>query len=219
MDKRISVKEAIAKIGDGATVMVGGFNACGHPDLLVQTLLDNSTAKDLTLISCDTGTDALSSGKLVASGRVKKIYSTYIGHNTATCRMLMEDEESVVLVPQGTFVERIRIAGAGIGGFLTKVGMGTIAAKGKQIVEVSGEQYLLELPLAADFALVWANVADLYGNMRVLGTAKNFNTIMPAAAKVTIAVAEQVVEAIEPEEITVPGLFVQHVVDGGDRSE
>ena len=219
MDKRISVKEAITKIGDGATVMVGGFNACGHPDLLVQTLLDCSTAKDLTLISVDTGTDALPSGKLVASGRVKKIYSTYIGHNTATCQMLMADAKSVVLVPQGNLAERIRIAGAGIGGFLTKVGIGTIAAEGKQLLEVDGEQYLLELPLRADFALVWANVADVYGNMRILGTAKNFNTIMPAAADVTIVVAEEIVEVIDPEQITVPGLYVQHVVDGGSHSE
>lgn len=210
------MKEAVGKVKSGDTLMVGGFLESGHPESFMKALLEDSSATDLTIISNDTGTGRLSCARLIESGRVRKIYASYIGGNKATGQMLMEKEGSVVLVPQGTLAEQIRAGGAGIGGFLTKTGLGTVVEEGKQVVELDGEHYLLEKAMRADVAVVWAGEADRYGNLRMPGSTKNFNAIMPAAAETTIAVMEKLVDVIPPEDVTVPGVYVDYLVQGGE---
>jgi 3-oxoacid CoA-transferase subunit A len=208
-----SAAEAVAHIPDGATLMVGGFGLCGIPEDLIAALHAQGT-RDLTIVSNNAGVDEFGLGILLKSRQIRKMISSYVGENREFERQFLQGELEVELVPQGTFSERIRAGGAGIGGFFTPAGYGTIVADGKETREIAGRHYVLELPLLADFAFVKAHKGDRLGNLVYRRTARNFNPMMATAARVTIAEVEQLVEpgALDPDAIVTPGIFVRHVV-------
>jgi 3-oxoacid CoA-transferase subunit A len=205
--------EAVAQIPDGATLMVGGFGLCGVPEDLIGALHRRGT-RGLTVISNNAGVDRMGLGILLESRQIRKMISSYVGENREFERQFLSGELEVELVPQGTFSERIRAGGAGIGGFFTPTGYGTLVAEGKETREIDGRFYVLERPLTADFAFVKAYRADTAGNLVYRKTARNFNPMMATAARVTIAEVEHIVEpgAIDPDGVVTPGIFVRHVV-------
>lgn len=219
--KLMNAADAVGKIKDGDGVMVGGFLAGGHPETLISALLHSNTAKDLTIISNDTGTKELSIYELVKSGRVKRVFASYIGSNPETGRLLMTKEADVKLFPQGTLAEKIRAGGSGLGGVLTPVGIGTIVEEGKEKVKINEKDYLLELPLKANVALIKANKADELGNLVINGSARNFNIVMATAADYVIAEVDELVETgeIDPNHVNVPGIFVNAIVKVGRENE
>ena len=208
-----SAAEAVSRIPDGATLMVGGFGLCGVPVDLINALHAQGT-RDLTVISNNAGVDGEGLGILLAARQIRKMISSYVGENREFERQYLSSELQVELVPQGTFSERIRAGGAGIGGFFTPTGYGTLVAEGKETREIDGRHYVFELPLKADFALVKAHRGDRAGNLVYRRTARNFNPMMATAARVTIAEVEQLVEpgAIDPNAVATPGIFVRYVV-------
>jgi 3-oxoacid CoA-transferase subunit A len=207
--------EAVSRIPDGATIMMGGFGLCGIPENLIAALYRRGT-KNLTLISNNAGVDDFGIGVLMRARQVRKMVATYVGENKEFERQFLTGEVEVELVPQGTFAERIRAGGAGIGGFFTPTGYGTLVADGKETRTIDGIRYVLEKPLKADFAFVKAWRGDRLGNLVYRKTARNFNPVMATAAKVTIAEVEQLVEpgAIVPDHVVTPGIFVQHILQG-----
>ncbi len=214
----MSPDEAVRDIPDGATIMIGGFNVGGVPYSLIEALIRKGV-KDITLIANDTLYENIGHGKLVANGRVKKVIASHIGLNKMTQKLYNEGKLEVEFVPQGTFAERIRAGGFGLGGILTPTGVGTMAEEGKQVIEVNGRKYILELPLRADFALIRARKADRVGNLWYWGNARNFNPLMAAAADVVIAEVDVVlgVGDINPNDVHTPGILVDRiVVDGGE---
>ena len=215
--KLLSAKEAVEKVKDGDAIMVGGFLAGGHPEHLVNALLETNPAKDLTVISNDTGTKDLSIFQLVKSGRVKRIFASYIGSNPETGRLMMTGEAEVKLFPQGTLAEKIRSGGAGLGGVLTPVGLGTIVEEGKEKLEIQGKEYLLEMPLKANVAFIKAEKADEAGNLIIRGSSRNFNIVMATAADYVIAEVNEIVPIgeIEPNHVNVPGVLVNAIVKVG----
>ncbi|HHV05075.1 MAG TPA: CoA transferase subunit A [Anaerolineaceae bacterium] len=215
MNKRITIEEAVSKIKDGDTIMVGGFLAVGTPESLIDALVAKGV-KDLTLICNDTGFVDRGVGKMVVNKQFKKIIASHIGTNRETGRQMVEGETEVVLVPQGSLVEKIRAGGNGIGGFLVKTGLGTEIQKGKEVINVDGVDYLLKKPLRADVAILFANKADENGNLWYHGTTRNFNTVMATAADWVVVEAEEIVPvgAISPNEVVVPGVFVDNIVQG-----
>ena len=216
MIKRISMEAAVNLVKDGDTIMVGGFLAVGTPEALIDALVAKGV-KALTLICNATGFPEKGVGKMVMAKQFKKIIASHVGTNRETGRQMNEGETEVVLVPQGPLAEQIRAAGFGLGGVLTPTGMGTEVEKGKQIVEVQGKQYLLEEPLRADVAIIYATKADEKGNLSYHGSTRNFNTLMAAAADKTIVLADKVVPvgAIDPDTVIVPAVFINYIVDGG----
>jgi 3-oxoacid CoA-transferase A subunit len=208
--------EAVARIPDGATIMMGGFGLCGIPENLISALHRRGT-KDLTVISNNAGVDDFGIGILMRARQVRKMIATYVGENKEFERQFLTGEVQVELVPQGTFAERIRAGGAGIGGFFTPTGYGTLVAEGKETRTIDGIRYVLEPPLKADFAFVKAWKGDRLGNLVYRKTARNFNPVMATAGKVTIAEVEQLVEpgGIDPDHVVTPGIFVQHILQGG----
>lgn len=218
MHKRISIEEAIEKIEDGMTIMVGGFLGCGNPHRLVEALAAKGT-KDLTLICNDTSFPEYGVGKMVVNKQFKKIIASHVGTNPETGRQMNEKETEVVLVPQGTLAEQVRAGGAGLGGILTPTGVGTVVEEGKEKLTVDGVEYLLEKPLRADVALIAAQKADEYGNLVYFGATRNFNNLMATAAETVIVEVEEVVEVgeLDPNEVVTPGIFVSHIVNGGDK--
>lgn len=212
MKKLISIEEAVAKIQDGATIMIGGFLAAGSPNRIIDALVA-SGVKDLTVICNDSGFPDRGMGKLVVNKQVKKLIVSHIGTNPETGNQMNAGELEIEFVPQGTLAERIRAKGAGLGGVLTRTGLGTIVAEGKETVKVDGVEYLLEKPLGADVALIGASVADEIGNLFYKGTTQNFNPLMASAADLVIVEAEELVKAgeIAPENIHTPGIFVDHI--------
>jgi 3-oxoacid CoA-transferase subunit A len=216
MDKVLkTAEEAVARIPDGASIMMGGFGLCGIPENLIKALHTRGT-RNITIISNNAGVDEFGAGMLLKSRQIRKVIGTYVGENKEFERQALAGEIEVELVPQGTFSERIRAAGAGIGGFFTPTGYGTIIAEGKETREIDGRHYVLEKPLRADFAFVKAWKGDRVGNLVYRKTARNFNPIMATAATVTIAEVEQLVEpgALEPDSIVTPGIFVKHIIQG-----
>jgi 3-oxoacid CoA-transferase subunit A len=215
MNKVVSgAAEAVARIPDGATVMVGGFGLCGIPENLIQALRDRGT-RNLTIISNNAGVDEHGLGILLRSRQVRKMIATYVGENKEFERQFLAGELEVELVPQGTFSERIRAGGAGIAGFFTPTGYGTLAAEGKETRVIDGRDYVLERPLKADFALVKAHRGDRTGNLTYRRTARNFNPVMATAAGVTIAEVERLVEPgeIDPDVVVTPGIFVDYLFE------
>jgi 3-oxoacid CoA-transferase subunit A len=208
-------REAVALIPDGASVMVGGFGLCGIPEHLIAALRDRGT-RDLTIISNNAGVDGFGLGVLLEARQVRKIIGTYVGENQEFERQCLSGELEVELVPQGTFAERIRAGGAGIGGFFTPTGYGTIVAEGKETRLIDGVPHVLEAPLKADVALVKAYLGDTTGNLVYRKTARNFNPMMATAARVTIAEVERLVEPgeIDPDQVHTPGIFVRHIFQG-----
>jgi len=215
MNKRITIQEAVSKIKDGDTIMVGGFLAVGTPESLIDALVEKGV-KDLTLICNDTGFVDRGVGKMVVNKQFKKIIASHIGTNRETGRQMVEGETEVILTPQGTLVEQIRAGGNGMGGFLVKTGLGTEIQKGKQIINVDGEDYLLEKPLRANVAILFANKADENGNLWYHGTTRNFNTVMATAAGWVVVEADEIVPVgeLSPNEVVVPGVFVHNIVLG-----
>jgi 3-oxoacid CoA-transferase subunit A len=206
---------AVALIPDGASILVGGFGLCGIPENLIRALRDRGTRR-LTLISNNAGVDDFGLGILLTSRQVTKMIATYVGENKEFERQFLSGELDVELVPQGTFSERIRAAGAGIGAFFTPTGYGTLIAEGKETRTIDGKAYVLEKPLGADFALVKASKGDRLGNLVYHRTARNFNPIMATAGRVTIAEVETLVEPgrIDPDHVVTPGIFVTHIIQG-----
>ena len=212
-NKKISLADVIPYFHDGMTIMFGGFMGVGTPPLLIEALLE-SGVKDLTIIGNDTAFVDTGVGPLISSGRVKKVIASHIGTNPETGRRMIAGEMLVELVPQGTLIERIRCGGAGLGGFLTPTGVGTVVEEGKQKIVQNGVEYLLELPLRADLALVHAHTADCSGNLTYQLTARNFNPIIALAADLVIAQADQMVDvgSILPDQVITPGALIDYVV-------
>ena len=210
-----SAREAVERIPDGATILMGGFGLCGIPETLIDALHARGT-KGLTVISNNAGIDDFGIGVLLRSRQVRKMISTYVGENKEFERQFLTGELEVELVPQGTFAERIRAGGAGIGGFFTPTGYGTLVAEGKETRVIGGKPYVLEQPLTADFAFVKAWKGDRLGNLVYRKTARNFNPVMATAARVTIAEVEHLVEPgeIDPDQVVTPGIFVKHILEG-----
>ena len=218
MDKVLgSADEAIAHIPDGATLMVGGFGVCGNPENLLAALHRRGT-RNLTVISNNAGIDDFGLGRLLKARQIRKMISTYVGENREFERQFLAGELEVELVPQGTFSERIRAGGAGIAGFFTPTGYGTVVAEGKETRVIDGRAYILEAPLKADFALVRAFKGDRLGNLVFRKTARNFNPMMATAARTTIAEVEHLVSPgdIEPDGVHTPGIFVRYILEGAE---
>ena len=210
-----SADAAVALIPDGASILMGGFGLCGIPETLIEALRVRGT-RDLTVISNNAGVDEFGIGPLLRSRQVAKMIATYVGENKEFERQFLAGELAVELVPQGTFAERIRAGGAGIGGFFTPTGYGTLAAEGKETREIGGRHYVLEQPLTADFAFVKAWKGDRLGNLVFRMTARNFNPQCAMAGKLTIAEVEQIVPVgeLDPDQIHLPGIYVHRLVKG-----
>jgi 3-oxoacid CoA-transferase subunit A len=206
---------AVAIVPDGASILMGGFGLCGIPENLIRALHARGT-RQLTIVSNNAGVDEFGIGMLLIARQVRKMIATYVGENKEFERQFLSGELEVDLVPQGTFSERIRAAGAGIGGFFTPTGYGTLVAEGKETRIIDGRPYVLEAPLGADFAFVRAWKGDRLGNLVYRKTARNFNPMMATAGRVTIAEVEELVEPgeLEPDAIVTPGIFVQHILRG-----
>lgn len=218
-NKIMTADQAVADINEGAVVMVGGFMACGTPEILIDALV-RKNVKNLTIICNDAGVPGRGVGKLLTNGQIKTLIASHVGLNPeVAARMntdVEEDKLECILIPQGTLAERIRAAGAGLGGFLTPTGIGTICAEGKQVINVGGRDYLLEEPLSAEFALVRGSVTDKFGNTMYNGTTQSFNLMMATAAETVIVGACEVVEVgeIDPNYVRTSGIFVDRIVEG-----
>src|SRR5262245_8364748 len=210
-----SAAAAIEDVKDGAVIMSGGFGLCGNPENLIRALFDKGV-KGLTVISNNCGTTEYGLGILLKTKQIRKMISSYVGENKEFERQFLSKELEVELVPQGTLAERIRAGGAGIGGFYTPTGAGTVVSEGKETRMIDGKLYVLEMPLKADFTIVRAWKADRWGNLVFRKTARNFSPMMCSAGRVTIAEVEHIVELgeLEPDQIHVPGAVVQRVVQG-----
>jgi 3-oxoacid CoA-transferase subunit A len=209
------VREAIADVEDGATIMMGGFGLCGVPENLIDAVREKGV-KDLTIISNNAGVDGLGISRLLETRQVRKMISTYVGENKLFEQLALSGELEVELVPQGTFSERMRAGGAGIPAFYTPTGYGTLVAEGKETREFDGRMYVLERGLLADFAFVKAWKGDAWGNLVYRKTARNFNPVMATAGRVTIVEVEELVEvgALEPDSVHTPAIYVQRVLRG-----
>ena len=195
--------------------MVGGFLRCGTPYKIINEVVKNKTS-NLTLIANDTCYPEYDRGQLIVNKLVKKAIVAHIGTNPETGRQMNSGELEVELVPMGTLVEKIRSAGAGLGGFLTPTGVGTVVEKGKETMVVDGKKYLFEKPLKADVAVVYATKADKFGNAFLEGTTRNFNTVMATAADTVILEPEEISEEpLNPAEITIPGIFIDYIAFEG----
>ncbi|USD42397.1 3-oxoacid CoA-transferase subunit A [Vibrio sp. SCSIO 43135] len=212
MNKAATSEQISQRLRDGMTIMIGGFMANGAPERLIDLLIKNDI-KDITLITTDTGSPGRGSSRLIAEKRVTKLYASHIGTNPETGKQMNEGTLSVELVPQGTLAERIRSAGAGLGGVLTPTGLGTVVAENKRVVEVGGKPYLLEEPLKADLALIRGSKVDQRGNIFYSKTTRNFNPLMATAADIVIVEPEQIVELgdIMPEAVHTPSLYVDYI--------
>ena len=215
MTKVTTVAQALEQVQDGMTIMVGGFLAVGAPEILIDGIVAKGV-NNLTLITSDTAYTDKGIGKVIVAKLAKKVIASHIGTNPETGRQMNEKEMEVELVPQGTLAERIRAAGAGLGGVLTPTGLGTLVETGKDRITVDGREFLLEKPLKADVALLLADVADKSGNLVYRRAARNFNPLMAMAAETVIVVAKTIVEtgAIDPDHVMTPGIFVDMIVQG-----
>lgn len=215
--KRIctSFQEAVADIQDGATLMVGGFGLCGIPENVILALVEKGV-KDLTVISNNCGVDDWGLGLLLKNKQIKKMVGSYVGENKEFERQVLSGEIEVELIPQGTLAEKIRAGGAGIPAFYTPAGVGTPIAEGKETRMFNGKEYLLEEALTADFSIVRAWKGDKMGNLVYHKTARNFNPMIAAAGRVTIAEVEHLYEAgeLDPNSIHSPSIYVQSLIEG-----
>lgn len=213
MSKIITVEEAVSKVKSGMTLMIGGFLTAGTPNKIVEAL-SKTDVKDLTIIANDTGYADKGIGLLITNKQVKKVIASHVGTNPNTIQQFNDKELIIEFSPQGTLAERVRCGGAGLGGVLTPTGLGTVVEEGKQKITVNGKEYLLELPLRADIALLGANIADEGGNLIYKGTTQNFNPMMATAADLVIAEAQEIVKEgeIAPERVHTPGIYVNYLV-------
>ena len=216
IDKKVlNAEEAVKDINDGSTIMLGGFGLCGIPENCIDALV-KKRVNDLTCISNNAGVDDFGIGLLLQNKQVKKMISSYVGENAEFERQLLEGELEVDLIPQGTLAERCRAAGAGIPAFYTPTGVGTEVEVGKEIRVFNNKKYLMETAFNAQFAIVKAWKGDTAGNLIYKGTARNFNPMMAAAGKITIAEVEELVEVgeLNPNFIHTPGIYVQRIFQG-----
>lgn len=213
MNKVISIAEAVEHVKDGTVLMVGGFLAGGSPNKLIDALVEKGV-KNLTLINNDTSFVDRGVGRLIVNHQVKKAIVSHIGTNPETGRKMLADEMEVELVPQGTLAERIRAGGAGLGGVITPTGVGTIVEEGKQKITLNGKEYLIELPLRAEVALLHAEVADEKGNLMFEKANRNFNPLMALAADLVIVQVKKVVPigSLDPNFVMIPGEVVDYIV-------
>ena len=213
MNKIISVQEAVSKIHDNDTIMIGGFMSCGTPDILIDEII-NQKRENLNVIANDAGSPGRGIGKLITNNVIKKIQVSHIGLNPEAGEQMNIGKLEVHLIPQGSLVEMIRAAGAGLGGILTPTGIGTEVEEGKIKINIKGIDYLLELPLKADVALIKGSVVDKSGNVFYNATTKNFNPIMASAAKIVIVAAEKIVEVgeLDPNLVMTPNIFIDYIV-------
>lgn len=209
----IPVEEAVAKIDDGASLLIGGFMAVGTPERVIDEIVRQGK-RDLTVIANDTAMPGVGIGKLVGAKLVRKVVASHIGLNPETQRQMMDGSLMVDLVPQGTLIEQIRAGGYGLGGVLTSTGVGTEVEKGKQKIVVDGRTYLVEVAIRADFALVHAFLADYLGNLSYVLTARNFNPIVAMAGATVIATAEHIVPVgvIAPDHVMTPAPVVDYLI-------
>lgn len=215
-----SMREALADVPDGASVMIGGFGLAGQPKELIDALLDQG-ARDLVIINNNAGNGDTGLAALLKAGRVRKIVCSFPRQSDSHVfdALYRAGKIELELVPQGNLAERIRAAGAGIGGFYTPTGVGTPLAEGKESRCINGRDYIFEYPLHADYALIKARSADRWGNLVYRMTARNFGPIMATAARVAVAQVDTIVElgSLDPEAIVTPGLYVQRVVALGEQ--
>ncbi|HQO09563.1 MAG TPA: 3-oxoacid CoA-transferase subunit A [Clostridiales bacterium] len=213
MKKVVDKNELRHLLKDGISIMFGGFMACGTPQGLVDLLLEMNV-KDLTLICNDAGFPDRGIGKLIVNKQVKKLITSHIGLNPEAGKQMNEGTLEVLLVPQGTLAEQIRAEGSGIGGFLTPTGVGTSVETGKQKMTIDGKEYLLEMPMRADFAMLRGSITDTDGNIYYKGTTRNFNPLMALAADTVIVETEELVERgqIKPEDVMTLGVLVRYIV-------
>lgn len=220
-NKIITAIEAANMVKDGDRLMVGGFAGSGNPMKIIHEI-KNKGAKNLTLIGNDTGDTYILDdhvGILIDNHQIKKAIVTHVGRNPETCKQFQNGEMEVEFVPQGTLVERIRCAGYGLGAVITKTGIGTEIEEGKDKITIDGKQYLVEKPIFADICIVKVRKADKMGNVIFHGSDRAHSQVMLAAAKVSIVQADEIVEIgeLDPDQITVPGIFVDYIVDGGQN--
>lgn len=210
-----SADEALTGVKDNMTLLVGGFGLCGIPENLIAAL-KKTGAKGLTCVSNNAGVDGFGLGLLLETRQIKKMISSYVGENKEFARQFLSEELEVELTPQGTLAERLRAGGAGIPGFYTPTGVGTVVAEGKELKEFDGRTYVLERGIRGDFALVKAWKADPFGNLIFRKTARNFNPMMATAGKITVAEVEEIVDygELDPDEVHTPGVYVQRVIKG-----
>ncbi len=208
-----NIQEALEGIGDGASIMAGGFGLVGIPEKLIQGLRE-SGVRNLTVISNNCGVDEWGLGILLQNRQIRKMVSSYVGENKEFERQYLAGELEVELVPQGTLAERIRAGGAGIPAFYTPAGVGTPIAEGRETRLFEGKEYLLEAGLRADYALIKAWKGDRFGNLVYRKTARNFNPMMAAAGRITIAEVEELVETgeLDPDQIHTPSVYVQRII-------
>lgn len=210
-----SFQEAVQDVQNGSTIMVGGFGLCGIPENLILALVE-TRVKDLTVISNNCGVDDWGLGLLLKNKQIKKMIASYVGENKEFERQVLANEIEVELIPQGTLAERIRAGGAGIPAFYTPAGVGTQLAEGREVRTFNGKEYLLETALTADVSFVRAWRGDRLGNLQYNKTAQNFNPMMAAAGKITIAEIEEMMEIgeIAPDHVHTPSIYVQHLIVG-----
>lgn len=215
MNKMISIEKAVDMVKDGMTVMIGGFLGVGTAEKMIDALVEKGV-KDLTIIANDTALETKGLGKLIVTKQVKKAIVSYIGSNRESGRQMTAGEMEIVLTPQGTLAEQVRSGGAGLGGVLTPIGIGTIVEEGKQKITVQGKDYLLFEPLRADVALIYGSIVDTKGNVFYGKTTRNFNPLMASAADIVICEAQKIVPAgeLDPHLVMTPGIFVNYVVEG-----
>jgi len=213
MNKIISKKEIKNFLKDGMTIAIGGFMGCGNAHNIIDEIL-KTDVKNLTLIATDTASDGFGIGKLIDARRIVKLFASHIGTNKATQSQVIEGFIDLELVPQGTLAERLRAASAGLGGILTKTGIGTEVQEGKKLININGEDFILEKPIFIDVAFIKAQKADKLGNLVYNGSTRNFNTAMAGAAKITIAEVEEVVENgdLNPNFIHTPFVYINHIL-------
>ena len=213
MNKQISIEEAVSKIKDGMTIMIGGFLGNGSPHKLIEAI-SKTSLKNLTVICNDSGFPDKGVGILIVNKQVKKVITSHIGTNPSTIDQFNAKEIEVEFNPQGTLAERVRAGGAGLGGVLTPTGIGTVVAEGKELITIDGKEFLLEKPIRADVAIIAANYCDEEGNLVYLGTTQNFNPLMATAADVVIAEVEEIKKTgeIPMELIHTPKIFVDFIV-------
>jgi 3-oxoacid CoA-transferase subunit A len=206
---------AITDVNDGASILVGGFGLCGIPENLIEAVRRKGT-RNLTVISNNAGVGGFGLGRLLETGQISRVIGSYVGENKHLEELALKGEVELQLNPQGTLAERIRAGGAGIAGFYTPTGVGTIVAEAKEVREFDGKKYLLERSLTADFAFIKAWKGDRWGNLVYRKTARNFNPVMATAARVTVAEVEVLVELgeLDPNTIVTPGIYVKRILKG-----
>lgn len=211
MKKLLELKELKNYVFDGMSIMVGGFMVVGTPEFLIDELVETGV-KDLTIICNDAGLPGKGVAKLISNGQVKTLIASHIGLNPLAGKLMSEGNLECILIPQGTLAERIRSGGAGLGGFLTPTGIGTLVEEGKEIINVEGIDYILELPMRADLAILEGTTVDVYGNVLYTKTTRNFNPVMATATDLVIVGAREIVNRINPDNVMTPHIFVDYVI-------